>query len=82
MWESKIWFQTHYDRRVWTRLESDVDLDRYNLRHTQLLRQCAQRYRGRGCLVTVERQNKSRIQLTGANISGRAHVLTSREDRW
>ena len=57
------------------------DLARYNLRHTELLRQCAQEYLERGYLVTVERQNEFWIHLAGATISGRADVLATRDDQ-
>ena len=81
MCQFKIWFQSHHDGRTWTKLESDFDLARYNLRHTELLRQCAQEYLDRGYLVTVERQNEFRLQLAGAIISGRADVLATRDDQ-
>ena len=77
--EFKIWFQAHHDGRTWDKLESGFDQARYNLRHTELLRLCAQEYADRGYLVTVERQNEFRLQLAGATVSGRPDILATRD---
>ena len=51
--EWKIWFQVHHDGKTWDKLESDFDLTRYNIEHTELLRLCTEEYKGRGFTVTV-----------------------------
>ena len=71
MCEWKIWFQAHHDGRTWTKVTSDFDQARYNLRHTDLLRRCAQEYIDRGYSVTLESQNEFRVHLAGATVSGR-----------
>ena len=80
MCEFKIWFQTHHDGRTWTKVASDFDLARYNLRHTDLLRRCAQEYIDRGYFVTLENQNEFRIPLAGATVSGRIDLVATRDD--
>ena len=80
MCEFKIWFQAHHDGRTWTKVASDFDLARYNLRHTDLLRRCAQEYIDRGYFVTLENQNEFRIPLAGATVSGRIDLVATRDD--
>ena len=45
--EWKIWFQVHHDSKTWEKLESDFDLTRYNIEHTELLRLCIEEYEQR-----------------------------------
>ena len=80
MCEFKIWFQAHHDGRTWTKVASDFDLAKYNLRHTDLLRRCAQEYIDRGYFVTLENQNEFRIPLAGATVSGRIDLVATRDD--
>ena len=79
MCEFKIWFQAHHDGRTWTKVASDFDLARYNLRHTDLLRRCAQEYIDRGYFVTLENQNEFRIEINGATVSGRMDLVATRD---
>ena len=78
--EWKIWFQVHHDGRTWDKLDSDFNLTRYNIEHTELLRLCTEEYEQRGFTVTVERQNEFRLNLAGATISGRPDLVASRDD--
>ena len=50
------------------------------MRHTELLRLCAQEYAERGYLVTLERQNEFRLQLAGATVSGRIDLVATRDE--
>ena len=81
MCEFKIWFQAHHDGRTWTKVASDSDLAKYNLRHTDLLRRYAQEYIDRGYFVTLENQNEFRIPLAGATVSGRMDLVATRDDK-
>ena len=78
--EWKIWFQVNHDGRTWEKLDSDFNLARYNIEHTELLRLCTEEYEQRGYTVTVERQNDFRLNLAGATISGRPDLVASRDD--
>ena len=69
--EWKIWFQVHHDGRTWDKLDSDFNLTRYNIEHTELLRLCTEEYEQRGFTVTVERQNDFRLNRDWVTISGR-----------
>ena len=40
--------------RAWEKLESDFNLNRYNIEHTELVRLCTGEYEQRGFTVTVE----------------------------
>ncbi len=72
--EWKIWFQVHHDGKTWDKLESDFDLTRYNIEHTELLRLCTEEYKGRGFTVTVERQNDSSCLLFEEGAAGNRTV--------
>ena len=78
--EWKTWFQVQHDGRTWEKLDSDFNLARYNIEHTELLRLCTEEYEQRGYTVTVERQNDFRLRLEGATISGRPDLVASRDD--
>ena len=78
--EWKIWFQVNHDGRTWEKLDSDFNLARYNIEHTELLRLCTEEYEQRGYTVTVERQNDFRLNLAGATISGRPDLVASRDE--
>ena len=69
--EWKIWFQVHHDGRPWQKLDSDFNLTRYNIEHTELLRLCTEEHEQPGYTVTVERENDFRLRLEGSTISGR-----------
>ena len=78
--EWKIWFQVHHDGRTWQKLDSDFNLTRYNIEHTELLRLCTEEYEQRGFTVTVERQNDFRLNRDWVTISGRPEMVASRDD--
>ena len=50
--EWKIWFQVHHDGKSWEKLDSDFNLTRYNIEHTELLCLCTEEYEARGLSVT------------------------------
>ena len=50
--EWKIWFQVHHDGRTWEKLESDFNVTRYNIEHTELVRLCTEEYEARGFSLT------------------------------
>ena len=75
----KIWFQAHHDGRTWTKLDSDFNLARYNIKHTELLRLCAAEYEERGFSVTLERQSEFLFRMAGATISGRLDLVAVRD---
>ena len=77
--EHRVWFQSHHDSKTWTRLASDFDSVAYNLRHTDLMKRCAQKYEDRGYTVTLENQNEFRIFLAGATVSGRMDLVATRD---
>ena len=76
----EIWFQVHHDGRTWQKLDSDFNLTRYNIEHTELLRLCTEEYEQRGFTVTVERQNDFRLNRDWVTISGRPEMVASRDD--
>ena len=78
--EWKIWFQVHHDGKTWEKLESDFDLTRYNIEHTELLRLYTEEYEQRGFTVTVERQNDFKVYAGQATISGRPDLVAIRDD--
>ena len=78
--EWKIWFQVHHDGRTWDKLDSDFNLTRYNIEHTELLRLCTEEYEQRGYTVTVERQNDFRLNRDWVTISGRPDLVASRDE--
>ena len=78
--EFKIWFQAHHDGRTWLKVASDFDSVAYNLRHTELMKRCAQEYEERGYTVTIESQNAFRLSLAGATVSGRMDLVATRDD--
>ena len=78
--EWKIWFQVHHDGRTWQKLDSDFNLARYNIEHTELLRLCTEEYEQRGYTVTVERQNDFRLNRDWVTISGRPDLVASRDE--
>lgn len=77
--EHKVWFQAHHDGRTWTRMASGFDSVTYNLRHTDLMKHCAQEYEERGYTVTLESQNEFRLHMAGATISGRIDLVATRD---
>ena len=76
--EWKIWFQVHHDGRSWGKVDSDFDLTRYNIEHTEPLRLCTEEYEQRGFTVTVERQNEFKMYAGQATISGRPDLVALR----
>ena len=78
--EWKIWFQVQHDGNSWEKVESDFDLTRYNIEHTELLRLCTEEYEQRGFTVTVERQNDFKVYAGQATISGRLDLVALRDD--
>ncbi len=77
--EWKTWFQVHHDGKTWEKLESEFDLTRYNIEHTELLRLCTEEYEQRGFTVTVERQNDFKVYAGQATISGRPDLVALRD---
>ena len=78
--EWKIWFQVHHDSKSWEKLESNFDLTRYNIQHTELLRVCTEEYEQRGFTVTVERQNDFKVYAGDTTISGRPDIIAWRDN--
>ena len=76
----EIWFQVQHDGKTWQKLDSDFNLARYNIEHTELLRLCTEEYEQRGFTVTVERQNDFRLNRDWVTISGRPDLVASRDD--
>ena len=42
--EWKVWFQVQHGSKSWEKLNSDFNLTRYNIEHTELLRLCTDDY--------------------------------------
>ena len=78
--EWKVWFQAQHDGRSWTRIKSDFDQVRYNIRHTELMRRCTDDLETQGFDVTTEYQNEFRIRLQSATLSGRPDLIGFRGD--
>ena len=78
--EWKVWFQVQHDGRTWQKLDSDFNLTRYNIEHTELLRLCTEEYEQRGFTVTVKRQNDFRLNRDWVTISDRPDLVASRDE--
>ena len=65
--EWRIWFQVRHDGKTWGKLESDFDLTRYNIEHTELLRVCTEEHEQQGFTVTVKRQNDFKVYAQPEN---------------
>ena len=79
--EWRYWFQAQHDGRSWTRIDNDFDQVKYNIRHTELMRLCADDLEAQGYDVTTEYQNEFRLKLEGATISGRPDLIGFRGDQ-
>ena len=80
-WASQ--FKAHNDAGSWERAPSTFDLAGWQIRHTNLLRRCAEEHRQHGYLIALEGQNAFRLRGQTATLAGKPDlvVLLDKERR-
>ncbi len=80
-WASQ--FKAHNDAGSWERAPSTFDLAGWQIRHTNLLRRCAEEHRQHGYLIALEAQNAFRLRGKTATLAGKPDlvVLLDKERR-
>ena len=69
------WFRSHFEGNV--PVDSDFDSAGWNVKHTRLLRELADRLFAEGCEVLIEHQNSFRVpsSVTGSVIAGKPDII-------
>ena len=81
LWSARVhahgacWFRSHFEGNV--PVESDFDSAGWNVKHTRLLRELADRLFAQGCEVLIENQNSFRVpsSVTGSVIAGKPDLI-------
>ena len=69
--EWAFWYKAHYAGSGRIRAVSgEFDRARWVMDHTALLRECREQWREKGCDVSVERQNRFKLQGKAATLAG------------
>ena len=69
------WFKAQHEGNSWEKSSSSLDLVRWQVGHTDLLRRCAQEYRLQGYSVTMEGQNSFTLQGKTATLAGKPDLV-------
>ena len=76
-WASQ--FKAHNDARSWERAPSTFDLAGWQIRHTNLLRRCAEKHRQQGYSIALEGQNAFRLKGQTATLAGKPDLVVLRD---
>ena len=72
------WFRAHH--HVGARVETDFDMDRWQLDHTSLIRRTAAEFEKQGYTVLTERQNQFVLKGKSGTLSGRPDLVAIQGD--
>ena len=80
MCEWAAWFRAQHDGRSWERVPSTGNLARWQLEHTEMLRNCADNYLQQGWDIALEGQNSFSLRGQAATVAGKPDLVVRKDE--